>query len=994
MPSYPSIQFERKVKLPVAKPRPWRDLIGVVGEFSNGAPEVKICNPARFQEVYGFDRTNGSVAVQQAIADGATAFAISRAVPRDTPAEFTFTMSSKNQQYVAPAVGLELANANSLTPIADVEDRTIGLRLNLKYLGSPLTFRHTYGSIDTVDNDFYHPDFEDGTGTIAIHVVDYREGGAEGIFSDANEDYVLQGTIAADPAGGQYQVISIPKTNTVGVNDIDFQGPNIKPGFVFTDATIALDGLGDPILDSNGTPTLTGETIALSIISTPFDLSVTEFGVVVKNEGGAILSGTVNLRIRKPTLPRYVLGYRVNLTDGTVFRAKDANDKVFRIPLETYNDGYNVNRIDSYFIVDRDTAGQYLEFVYQTVDRNYEFNQPTLLNTESFINDKDPLNIVAGTGVYFFVGKKSGLGDALPLLKGGEFRIPLGATEIMLGSDDPNSSLAFPNGRTGLSILKELQRSVYANSVAMQLVERFDIASTTLPYQVELSTKIKGKEANRIRVQLSREVSGTVGQAEDLLIKVESTVPNLAEYGEQFKFTGGYDGPRTASRDFYTLNGEPVVRVVATNPGEVNIRVTITPFSTFSTSDTARFYVTVETQRDSGLSTQTALMDFSAIDYESGVFLGSQELSFARVLFIPAVEAAGGAVAPQLFEQLPLRRAPVLGLYDPAYDLTETSLVAAGASFVNRIPLLGGFSYDPAMPRSELIQMRKQAYLEAVKRIEEENVAFLIISGIAFGDSVYDEVFREAIDQVNRATPENGMRQLFLETPARMPANYSRILADGINNEYVTLVNGHVVQQTLNNNFVQGVGATGHYAAMMAVRPPHISAHAAGGGTFPMGVLNADTKNTPQYKNDVTLGRCDSIFFDKGLGSWKFLNGLTTSIDPTKRYNSVVRIRIQVISDLYSNLQWMLSMPNTRSLQRQVTTAVSAYMEQKFKEGWFLRIGDVICGESNNSEADMLAGRLNVELNYTPVIPADYIYVTLIEDFSLADALTFNVRPQ
>lgn len=994
MPAYPSIQFERKVKLPVAKPRPWRDLIGVVGEFSNGAPTVQICNPRKFEDIYGFDRTNGSVAVQQAIADGATAFAISRAVPKDTPAEFYLTMSSKNPSYVAPAVGLELASSNSLTPITDVEDRTIGLRLNLKYLGSPLIFRTTYGTVESVDNDFYHPDFADGTGTVALHVVDYKEGGGQGIFSDATEDYVLDATTVVDAIGDKYQVISIPKVNTAGVNDITDQFPNIQPGFVFTNGVTTPDGSGGVVLDSNGTPVLTGETVALSIISAPFELNVNSYGVVVKAEGTPVAGGDLTLRIRKPTNGRFVMGYRVNLTNGNIFRAKDTDDKIFRIPLETYNDDYNVNRIDSYYLLDRDSAGQDLEFVYQTVDRNYDYNQVSILKTESFINDEDPLNIVAGSGLYYRIERKAGLGDALPLMKRGEFRIPLGGTEILLGSDDPLSSLAFPAGRMGLSILKELQKSIYSNPVATQLIERFDISSVTLPYQVEMSSKIKGKEANRIKCKISREVSGTVGEAADLFIKIQSNVPNLTEYGQQFTFTGGYNGPRTASTDFYNVNGFPIVRVVATNPGEVNIRVSISPFSSFSTSETGRFYVTVETQRDSGLSTQTALMDFSAIDFQSGLFLGSQELNFARVLFIPAIEPARGSIFPNLFQQAPLRRSPLLGLYDSVYDLTETALASSGTSFISNVPLQGGYSYDPTTPRAELLQMRREAYLDALKRIEEQNVAFLIITGISFGDSVYDPVFREALDQVNRATPENGMRQLFIETPPNMPSNYAQILADALNNEFVTLVNGHVVQQTLNNTFVQQMGCTGHYAAMMAVRPPNISAHAAGGGRFPVGILNADTKNTPQYKNDITLGRADSIFFDQGLGTWKFLNGLTTSLDPTKRYNSVVRIRIQVISDLYNNLQWMLSLPNTRSLQRQVQTAVSAYMESQFKMGWFLRIGDVICDESNNSEADMLAGRLNLELTYTPVIPADYIYVTLIEDFSLADALTFNVRPQ
>ena len=223
-----------------------------------------------------------------------------------------------------------------------------------------------------------------------------------------------------------------------------------------------------------------------------------------------------------------------------------------------------------------------------------------------------------------------------------------------------------------------------------------------------------------------------------------------------------------------------------------------------------------------------------------------------------------------------------------------------------------------------------------------------------------------------------------------MSARQSEALSLAINNRYVTLVNGHIVQRMPDGSYLRNVGVLGYYAGRLATTAPYLAPHAPGANQAFVNIVSADTRNDPDYKKAMSVGRIESLYYDNGLQSWKFLNGLTTSSEPTDRYVSVNRIRIQIISDLYNYLQWVRSQPNDRALQRQVSTAVDAYMQSRLQQGWIVRLGNTICGPANNSEADMAQGRLNIEISYVPVVPADLIFVNLIEDYTLTDSLTLN----
>ncbi len=111
-------------------------------------------------------------------------------------------------------------------------------------------------------------------------------------------------------------------------------------------------------------------------------------------------------------------------------------------------------------------------------------------------------------------------------------------------------------------------------------------------------------------------------------------------------------------------------------------------------------------------------------------------------------------------------------------------------------------------------------------------------------------------------------------------------------------------------------------------------------------------------------------------------NGVTTSSDPNKRYDSVRRILDQLISDLYFALQWVRSEPNTRELQRRISAAANARLSTGLRDGDFIRIAPAVCGPENNSESDMISGKVYITIRVTPVFPADFFKVNVIRDLS------------
>lgn len=960
--SYPSINFKTTKRFPIPQERPWRDKIAVIGEFSKGPAEVVDITGDNFERFFGTDNTEGSVNVQQALEVGATNLSISRAVPEDSGSLSSIYIASGNTTGVEPVIGYEV-DPGEFNPAINELSYTTGVSVDLSYIGSPIVNRTLISSVDTKKSELDHPSFTlvDEQASVIFTVVDFKAGVAVPTIKHDGTKFITVKT-AATTAGDQ-QVVSIPKTVAGGTNDIDDVDQALQLGYV--------------LKPDAGTE-------ELLILSPPFSLSATHWGVLVESLTDTTAGDLAAVQVYDPVKDVYIMGYRVQLEQAAQLRARTVDSSYFTIPGFNYNNGFNLEELEGTFSFYNDQGGVYKEFKYQVVADAADQTDAFALTSEGFSTDPEE-------GIQLLFGNLGDTTNPVPLLKGGLFVVPLASGYITAGSDDAASDLAYGVGQSARAIVADLYNAFLASTTFSSVFEDVDLVTNFFPYGITFETSIKGLESTRLKYKLIRHLEGVGGT--DLFFQVDGQEYVAEPPTDKVFMSGGFDGPKYGVRDFYALDGTPLVRVVALSPGAYNLRVTITPQSTIS-QKSSQFILNVEGLFAGQPTSEVLSLNTKSVDPNTGLFIQSADSSFVRVFYIPYLEFSASDIPSDrlddLTAKLPVRIAPPLALYSASYA-GNYSVSRSGANVLRNISLLGGADFANTSPPLSRNAIRKAAYMSAVKRLKGVDAAFVIITGIAYGDPFYADVFEEAVKQTAEADVETGLRQLFLETPAGMPAKQAEILADSINNRYVTLVNGRIVQQLAGGNFFRQASTLGYYAGLLATRSPQISVHSPLAGARLSSIVSANIKPDRQYKTSITDGRTDSIYFDSGLRTWKFLNGLTTSSEATDRYVSVNRIRIQIISDLYRNLQFIRSQSNTPALQSQVETSIGAYMQTKLQEGWLLQLGSVICNASNNSNSDIARGILNVEISYVPVIPADFINVNLIEDYTLIENLSLNV---
>jgi hypothetical protein len=491
-------------------------------------------------------------------------------------------------------------------------------------------------------------------------------------------------------------------------------------------------------------------------------------------------------------------------------------------------------------------------------------------------------------------------------------------------------------------------------------------------------------------------------QTKDILIRRQPEVDfDTLDYGldKFYPFINGRDTASHAYADFYALNGKSLIRVVALNPGIYgnNIKVSIVPDEV--TVNSAKFYLQVEDTNPGvilgGPKTELWYLDNREIDPETGAYLSVKQSNLVRAYFLPVIEPVNvsdliNTIDESLFQGLPLRIAPPLEVQDSAYASGITRVTSQGGSFIRNVTLSGGTEFvDPAPDAA--IRARRDGYLAALRSLEKEDVAWIAIAGIYYGDNDYQEVFDELKAQCERATTLNGLRRGVVSLAPNVSPRQASVLRDRINSDKIVQIAGSIQGVNLNGQIYQTQGATGIYVGLRCARPPHISTASTYSGGYAENVSFSNIKSSPDVLDAYTRGGTEVLFYDSGLKLFKFLNGITTSRDPNKKYVCVLEVWDQMKHDLYNYLQYVRSEPNTRDLQKRVASSVDAYLQQKYRDDWFMRIAPTICGPANNTEADMIRGKLFITVRATPTFPADFIVVNDIMD--LSETFSFETQP-
>lgn len=143
----PNITFIDSIVGPTPVIKSWRDKVGIVSIFNRG-PDIPtdITDIKTFASVYGLDSSPGSLFAQQAFTNGLSNFTVCRASASSNPSSISLSATSGNDN-IAPKIGRVLSGSD-LTP-PDSDNRTIGLKLDLNYIGEPIITNPIYASVKT-----------------------------------------------------------------------------------------------------------------------------------------------------------------------------------------------------------------------------------------------------------------------------------------------------------------------------------------------------------------------------------------------------------------------------------------------------------------------------------------------------------------------------------------------------------------------------------------------------------------------------------------------------------------------------------------------------------------------------------------------------------------------------------------------------------------------------------------------------------------------------
>lgn len=720
-----------------------------------------------------------------------------------------------------------------------------------------------------------------------------------------------------------------------------------------------------------------------------------------------------------------------------------------------YNDGFNNYPVDSYVVYSEGSGGKYIKFNYQTTLANSQeaqVLQQEYLGLELLFGNLDDSRLYLKENTIFNVGflktsvKVGGKSDeetAYP--EGTELAVILRDLEYAVYNDSAFSSmvsdvkvdiaqvpfkfeltpslLGLNSNRLRWNLIRHVRgpKAVYVGHIGniVTVDATPDIVANVNGEGYFLV--VDGKEfevsaTNATTVTLVNPDAGLLNglsagdtlefrsqlQTQDVLMRRDGTTDfTVEDYGatNYFNFKGGRDGATYAYTDFYSLKGDAILRVVALNPGVYgnNIRVSIIPDEV--TSDSAKYYLEVEdTNPDvtlGGPKKELWYLDNRTVDNSSGVYLETRNSNLIRAYFLPVIEPVTvrelyTMVDQALYRALPLRVAPPLEIQDRAYSGSVTKLTAQGSSFIAGVKLTRGSNFT-VETAEELVSARKDGYLAALRALENENVAWIVVAGIYYGDNDFREVFEELKAQCERSTPLTGLRRGVVELPPNVSPRQAGVLRQIMDSDRIVQIAGSVQGSLLNGKSYQTAGAGGIYVGVRLSRPPHFSPAAIEPNGTINGVTFSNVRATPDNLDAFTRNGTEVVYYDGGLRVFKFLNGINTSRDNNKRYVSVMEIWDQMKSDLYDYLQYVRSQPNTRELQGQVASSVDAYLQTKMRADWFFRLAPTICGPENNSEADMIRGILNITIRATPTFPADFIRVTDIMD--LSETFSLETRP-
>lgn len=501
------------------------------------------------------------------------------------------------------------------------------------------------------------------------------------------------------------------------------------------------------------------------------------------------------------------------------------------------------------------------------------------------------------------------------------------------------------------------------NQVATSLID-------TLSGVEPLGEIVRNAEDDGVVFSLNSDLDGNIGNSYSYYFELQDSVsPGItvtnSGVGNITSMQGGEDGPRNAVRDFYSLSGIPLLRLIAVSEGGWGnqLRVSLYPVSN------SQFRLFIEdlnsTAYNPKLESETYLLSFTDLD-GSGFINALSTSKFVRGIFLPKFNSPSDFDIA-LISQSPQRLAP------PNINITNISDFRHpsyfGPSKLVSISLQNGFD-GPAL--------NDQDYISGLRDLESQPAHIVLTPG------KYQSANLKAalITHAEKCQENEGLRVAILNARPNLNPNSAQQETIGLESKRAVMVAGWSTYAGQTDAPRFGLSPDAVYAGKLASTAYFVGPNARRSAGRVFNISEVDTKlfSGTESLQIFTDARLEILAVDPALQANVFINGRTLSSDTAWEKVSIRRTYDYVRQDVNTLLQQYKSEPHTELLRRQIASAINAYLQEKMRAGEIANFRTVQIDSANNSPESYITGELNITISFLPLYAADYINVALVRD--------------
>lgn len=434
---------------------------------------------------------------------------------------------------------------------------------------------------------------------------------------------------------------------------------------------------------------------------------------------------------------------------------------------------------------------------------------------------------------------------------------------------------------------------------------------------------------------------------------------NYTQYNARF-MRGGEDGPRRAYRDLYTLNGIPLLRLIATSEGGWgnSLRIDVYPINRAEIRLTIRDLN--KTSYNPAIEDESFRVSLADTDAQ-GYLEVLKESKHIRGIFLPK------AINPDNYDVTLLSKSPMrLAPPDPkVFDAEDPKhILFYGPSRLINISLETGYD-GPALTDED--------YVRAFSLLADYPVHILIAPGVWESDVIKQSM----ISQAESSTELEGLRIAILNSRPFLRPEEARSQTIGYDSDRAVMVCGWSTYNSQPKSPRFGLSPDAVYAGKLASIPFYVKpcARSSAGPVFGVSEVDTYRYSSMSHLQIFTDARLEILAMDPALLSFNFINGRTLASNTAWDQIQIRRTYDMIRGDLFLNLQQYKSEPNVSLLRRQIATAVDSYMSTRARNGEITSFQPTLV-----QSQDVTTGVVDIYISFQPLYAADYINVYLRRD--------------